>query len=225
MKLFGFTFVIVNLAASIAVARTETAAAVSTRNRAVEYADPQTTADSAAEKARLEQVRGKDAMAMLDNATPEELRALLGPGAEGSAEALPPGAKIDGFKVRVDVYLSDEKKQHLIVTYPGGTYVARVSGGRDGFSNSLKGKCHTVNAMLDVAFSRAYNNAEMPHPTFFQSRPGRPLVYAIHGTKAVDKLGSPASHGCIRTTPEDAAKVQEVIKANGGQQGTVICVH
>lgn len=40
--------------------------------------------------------------------------------------------------------------------------------------------------------------------------------YYIHGTGAVDKLGEPASHGCIRMDPEEAGEVAALLMEASG---------
>jgi lipoprotein-anchoring transpeptidase ErfK/SrfK len=47
--------------------------------------------------------------------------------------------------------------------------------------------------------SRKYDNAPMPYAIFFHGG------YAIHATFDTKRLGRPASHGCIRLHPENAA--------------------
>jgi lipoprotein-anchoring transpeptidase ErfK/SrfK len=41
--------------------------------------------------------------------------------------------------------------------------------------------------------------------------------YYIHGTDAVESLGSAASHGCLRMDPEEVAELAKLIMENGGQ--------
>lgn len=41
--------------------------------------------------------------------------------------------------------------------------------------------------------------------------------YYIHGTDAVQSLGSAASHGCLRMDPNDVAELAKLIMAHGGQ--------
>ncbi len=41
--------------------------------------------------------------------------------------------------------------------------------------------------------------------------------YYIHGTDAVESLGSAASHGCIRMDPAEVAELAKVIMEHGGQ--------
>lgn len=47
--------------------------------------------------------------------------------------------------------------------------------------------------------SSLYDNAPMPHSIFFNGN------YAIHGTNQINKLGRPASAGCVRLHPDHAA--------------------
>ncbi|MGV3551975.1 L,D-transpeptidase [Rhizobium sp.] len=47
--------------------------------------------------------------------------------------------------------------------------------------------------------SRKYDNAPMPYAVFFNGG------YAVHATSDVKRLGRPASHGCIRLNPSNAA--------------------
>jgi len=49
--------------------------------------------------------------------------------------------------------------------------------------------------------SSLYNNAPMPHSIFYRGN------FAIHGTNQISRLGRPASAGCIRLHPSNAAKL------------------
>lgn len=55
--------------------------------------------------------------------------------------------------------------------------------------------------------SSLYNNAPMPYSIFYSGN------YAIHGTYDVDKLGAPASAGCVRLDPDNAAILFEMVKS------------
>jgi len=59
-------------------------------------------------------------------------------------------------------------------------------------------------------FSRKWDNAPMPHSIFF-TRAG----HAIHGSYVVGRLGTPASHGCVRISPANAATLYAVVRAEG----------
>jgi hypothetical protein len=41
--------------------------------------------------------------------------------------------------------------------------------------------------------------------------------YYIHGTDAVESLGSAESHGCLRMHPEEVASLAKLIMEHGGQ--------
>jgi lipoprotein-anchoring transpeptidase ErfK/SrfK len=57
--------------------------------------------------------------------------------------------------------------------------------------------------------STKYDNAPMPHSVFFYGG------YAIHGTNAVGSLGRPASHGCVRLAPGNAATLYSLVAKYG----------
>jgi len=66
--------------------------------------------------------------------------------------------------------------------------------------------------------SSLYNNAPMPWSVFFNGN------YAVHGTTAVDNLGQPASHGCIRLHPDHAAIFFGLTETVGLDQALVMVV-
>ena len=59
-------------------------------------------------------------------------------------------------------------------------------------------------------YSKEWDDAPMPHSIFFT-----PAGHAIHGSNATRRLGSPASHGCIRIAPANAAKLFALVSAEG----------
>ena len=58
-------------------------------------------------------------------------------------------------------------------------------------------------------YSRKYYNSPMPHSIFFYGG------YAIHGTNEWRKLGRPASHGCVRLSRSNAARLFELVRRYG----------
>lgn len=64
--------------------------------------------------------------------------------------------------------------------------------------------------------SSLYDDAPMPWSIFFSGN------YAIHGTTAVDRLGSPASAGCIRLAPEDAERLYTLVQALGAARTEIV---
>ena len=65
--------------------------------------------------------------------------------------------------------------------------------------------------------SSRYNNAPMPYSIFYNGN------FAVHGTDQIDRLGSPASAGCIRLHPNNAAILFQLVQ-EVGLQNTIITV-
>lgn len=57
--------------------------------------------------------------------------------------------------------------------------------------------------------SKKYDNAPMPFAIFFNGG------YAVHATFDLKRLGRPASHGCVRLHPENAATFYSLALAEG----------
>ena len=70
--------------------------------------------------------------------------------------------------------------------------------------------------MEEDHYSKEFDEAPMPHSIFFTK-----IGHAIHGTDSVNRLGSPASHGCIRLSRENAAKLFALVKEQGVLNTTV----
>jgi len=65
--------------------------------------------------------------------------------------------------------------------------------------------------------SRKYDMSPMPFSIFYHKG------YAVHGTYAVKSLGRPASHGCVRLHPDNAARLYSLVQ-KVGPANTVIVV-
>ncbi len=70
--------------------------------------------------------------------------------------------------------------------------------------------------MEEDHYSKEFDEAPMPHSIFFTK-----VGHAIHGTDSVNRLGSPASHGCVRLSRENAAKLYALVKQEGVINTTV----
>ncbi|RUL98749.1 L,D-transpeptidase [Rhizobium chutanense] len=57
--------------------------------------------------------------------------------------------------------------------------------------------------------SRKYDNAPMPYAVFFNGG------YAVHATFDLKRLGRPASHGCVRLHPDNAAQFFSLARQAG----------
>jgi len=90
-----------------------------------------------------------------------------------------------------------------------------VSTGRPGYdtpNGSFK-----PNRMDADHFSQEWDNAPMPHTIFFDMH-----GHAIHGFFDVKHLGLAVSHGCVRLSPEHAATLFSLVKAEGMGNTSVI---
>lgn len=58
-------------------------------------------------------------------------------------------------------------------------------------------------------YSKKYDDAPMPHAVFFKGGA------AIHATQALGRLGSPASHGCVRLAPANAEVFYRLVQRHG----------
>jgi lipoprotein-anchoring transpeptidase ErfK/SrfK len=76
---------------------------------------------------------------------------------------------------------------------------------------------YTARSMNKIWYSRQWDNAPMPHAVFF-TRDG----HAIHGTHEVKRLGKPASHGCVRLSPENAATLFALVEKTGLKNTQVV---
>jgi lipoprotein-anchoring transpeptidase ErfK/SrfK len=86
-------------------------------------------------------------------------------------------------------------------------YRWRVSTARSGY-HTPRGTYRPIR-LNRMWRSRKYHNSPMPHSVFFHGG------YAIHGTYETRNLGRPASHGCIRLHPEDAARFFAMVQEAG----------
>jgi hypothetical protein len=109
--------------------------------------------------------------------------------------------------VTVDVDLSSQTMR--VHSTDGERFVWPISSGREGYPTP-RGVFHPQR-LYAMVHSAKYNNAPMPHSIFFFGQ------YAIHGTGAVAALGRPASHGCIRLSPANAATLFAMVQAQGAQ--------
>ncbi len=112
----------------------------------------------------------------------------------------------------------DKSSQRMSVSVDGfPRYNWPVSTGRRGYGTP-SGTFHPQ-TMARSWFSRKYYNSPMPHSIFFYGG------FAIHGSYEISRLGGPASHGCVRLHPSNAAVLFGLIEHNGGSRNTWIQIY
>ncbi len=94
------------------------------------------------------------------------------------------------------------------------TNVWRVSTGRKGFE-TITGSFKPQRTAR-IWYSKKYDNAPMPYAVFFRGG------FAVHGTNSVRRLGSPASHGCVRLHTGNAAKFYSMVQAYGRKNVRIV---
>jgi len=70
--------------------------------------------------------------------------------------------------------------------------------------------------MEEDHYSKEFDDAPMPHSIFFTK-----IGHAIHGTDSVNRLGTPASHGCVRLSRDNATTLYALVEQQGVLNTTV----
>jgi lipoprotein-anchoring transpeptidase ErfK/SrfK len=109
----------------------------------------------------------------------------------------------------------DKSTQRMTVAVDGATrHVFTISTGRAGFGTP-NGRFRPQR-LARTWFSKKYYNSPMPHSIFFHGG------YAIHGSYEIRRLGGPASHGCVRLRPGDAATLFALVRSKGTDNTRIV---
>jgi hypothetical protein len=110
----------------------------------------------------------------------------------------------------------DKSTQQMTVEVDGTTrWQWKVSTGRSG--HDTPAGTFKATSMDADHYSKKYDNAPMPHSIFFTNS-----GHAIHGSFAVRRLGTPASHGCVRVEPANATKLFALVGQQGMKNTTIV---
>ena len=111
----------------------------------------------------------------------------------------------------------DKSTQQMTVSVNGQpTYQWPVSTARAGYTTP--NGVYRPQSMQRSHFSSMYHNSPMPHSIFFYGG------FAIHGSYEISRLGRPASHGCVRLDPGNAATLFGLVSREG-MGATTIVIH
>jgi hypothetical protein len=109
----------------------------------------------------------------------------------------------------------DKSTQSMSVAVDGATrYSFAVSTGRAGYGTP-NGTYHPER-LARTWFSKKYYNSPMPHSIFFHGG------FAIHGSYEISRLGGPASHGCVRLHPSNAATLYALVQREGMENTRIV---
>jgi L,D-transpeptidase catalytic domain len=119
----------------------------------------------------------------------------------------------EGAEAKLDI-LVDKATQRMLVIQDGYMrYMWPVSTGRD--ETATPNGIYTPQRLERSWFSTAYYNSPMPYSIFFHNG------YAIHGSNAINQLGGPASHGCVRLHPYHASLLFDLVQQEGPARTTI----
>jgi len=105
-------------------------------------------------------------------------------------------AKISLSSQRMDVYVDGAQR-----------YSWKVSTARPGYRTPTG--TFKPTALFRYHASTIYSGSPMPYSIFFLRG------YAIHGSYETKYLGHPASHGCVRLHPSNAAALYSLVQRHG----------
>jgi lipoprotein-anchoring transpeptidase ErfK/SrfK len=122
------------------------------------------------------------------------------------------GAAHAANKIVAVVDISDQRMEVLVDGRP--TFEWKVSTAGKGYVTP-KGSFKPIR-LEKMWYSRKYDMSPMPHSVFFSGG------YAVHATNAIKRLGTPASHGCIRLHPNDASDFYALVRAFGSSNTSIV---
>ena len=106
----------------------------------------------------------------------------------------------------------DKDSQQMTVSIDGvERYHWPVSSGLPSYETP--NGCFRAFRMEEDHYSKEFDDAPMPHSIFFTK-----IGHAIHGTDFANRLGSPASHGCVRLSRANAATLFALVQRTGRAQ-------
>ena len=108
-------------------------------------------------------------------------------------------------QILAKITLSSQRMDVFVNGAP--VYSWAVSTARSGYRTPVG----TFKPTALVRFHRStiYDGSPMPHSIFFLRG------YAIHGSYETKHLGRPASHGCVRLHPKNAAALYSLVQQHG----------
>jgi lipoprotein-anchoring transpeptidase ErfK/SrfK len=119
-----------------------------------------------------------------------------------------------GASANVLIFVDKSSQRMSVSVDSAPRYQFVVSTGRAGYGTP-SGTYHPQR-LERTWFSKEYYNSPMPYSIFFHGG------YAIHGSYEINRLGGPASHGCIRLHPQNAAALFALVKQQGVDATTIV---
>ena len=119
-----------------------------------------------------------------------------------------------GASANVLIFVDKSSQRMAVSVDSAPRYQFVVSTGRAGYGTPSG--TYRPQRLERTWFSKEYYNSPMPYSIFFHGG------YAIHGSYEINRLGGPASHGCIRLHPQNAAALFALVKQQGLDAATIV---
>ncbi len=114
----------------------------------------------------------------------------------------------------------DKVAQNMTVVVDGSEKFSwPVSTGQRGKYETPYGEFQPFR-MEEEHYSKEWDEAPMPYSIFFTQ-----WGHAIHGSNAVGRLGTRASHGCVRLATKNAAKLFALVQRRGVSNTQVVVLN
>lgn len=117
-------------------------------------------------------------------------------------------------QAKVDITIDKDNQQMTVAVDGIERYHWPVSSGIP--SRETPNGSFRAFRMEEDHYSKEFDDAPMPHSIFFTK-----VGHAIHGTDSVNRLGTPASHGCVRLSRDNATTLYALVEKEGVLNTTV----
>ncbi|MBR0869267.1 L,D-transpeptidase [Bradyrhizobium tropiciagri] len=117
-------------------------------------------------------------------------------------------------QAKVDITIDKDNQQMTVAVDGVARYHWPVSSGIP--SRETPNGSFRAFRMEEDHYSKEFDDAPMPHSIFFTK-----VGHAIHGTDSVSRLGTPASHGCVRLSRANASTLYALVQKEGVLNTTV----
>jgi L,D-transpeptidase-like protein len=121
---------------------------------------------------------------------------------------------VGSAQAKVDITIDKDNQQMTVAVDGVARYRWPVSTGIP--SRETPNGAFRAFRMEEDHYSKEFDDAPMPHSIFFTK-----IGHAIHGTDSVGRLGTPASHGCVRLSRENASTLYALVQEQGVLNTTV----
>src|SRR5947207_2154762 len=117
-------------------------------------------------------------------------------------------------QAKVDITIDKDNQQMTVAVDGVARYYWPVSTGIP--SRETPNGAFRAFRMEEDHYSKEFDDAPMPLSIFFTK-----IGHAIHGTDSVGRLGTPASHGCVRLSRDNASTLYALVQQEGVLNTTV----